>query len=72
MLSTDEEDVLLLEEPNASVNLNIRHTKDFRFVTVNVLATTFSKVTLWQKFLNSITCCWTFFVVAFFWSMTHF
>ncbi|XP_031107820.1 uncharacterized protein LOC116012429 isoform X1 [Ipomoea triloba] len=46
MLNTDEEDVLLLEEPNASVNLNIRHTKDFLFVTVNVLATTFSKVFL--------------------------
>nr|GMC68695.1 protease 2-like [Ipomoea batatas] len=46
MLNTDEEDVLLLEEPNASVNLNIRHTKDFHFVTVNVLATTFSKVFL--------------------------
>nr|GLL20565.1 uncharacterized protein LOC109186418 isoform X2 [Ipomoea trifida] len=46
MLNTDEEDVLLLEEPNASVNLNIRHTKDFLFVTVNVLATTYSKVFL--------------------------
>ncbi|XP_019191932.1 PREDICTED: uncharacterized protein LOC109186418 isoform X2 [Ipomoea nil] len=46
MLSTDEEDALLLEEPNASINLNIRHTKDFLFVTVNVLAPTFSKVFL--------------------------
>ncbi|CAH9098240.1 unnamed protein product [Cuscuta europaea] len=45
LLGTNE-DVLLLEEPRASVNLNVRHTKDFRFATVNVLATTFSKVFL--------------------------
>ncbi|CAH9098242.1 unnamed protein product [Cuscuta europaea] len=45
LLGTNE-DVLLLEEPRASVNLNVRHTKDFRFATVNVLATTFSKMPL--------------------------
>lgn len=71
MLNTDEEDVLLLEEPNASVNLNIRHTKDFNFVTVNVLATTFSKVTLWQKVSKFYHLLLDLFCL-FFWSMTHF
>ncbi|RAL37215.1 hypothetical protein DM860_004137 [Cuscuta australis] len=45
MLGTGK-DVLLFEEPSTSVNMHIRHTKDFLFVTVNVLASTSSKVFL--------------------------
>lgn len=43
ILGTDE-DKLLLEEPEGNVCVHIRHTKDFRFVTVNVFSTTYSKV----------------------------
>lgn len=41
--STDE-DVLLHEELEGNVHVNIRHTKDFHFVTVNTFSPTFSKV----------------------------
>lgn len=44
MLGSSEEDKLLLEAPEENVYVNIRHTKDFRFVTVNTFSTTFSKV----------------------------
>ncbi|EOA13092.1 hypothetical protein CARUB_v10026100mg [Capsella rubella] len=43
--STDE-DVLLHEELEGNVHVNIRHTKDFQFVTVNTVSPTFSKVFL--------------------------
>ncbi|XP_052197031.1 uncharacterized protein LOC127804246 isoform X2 [Diospyros lotus] len=43
MLGSDEEDVLLLEEPTENVHVNVRHTKDFCFVTVNTFSTTSSK-----------------------------
>ncbi|CAI9780751.1 unnamed protein product [Fraxinus pennsylvanica] len=38
MLGSNGEDVLLLEEPRENIYLNIRHTKDFRFLTVNTEA----------------------------------
>lgn len=44
MLGSKDEDVMLLEEPGENVHVNIRHTKDFQFVTVNVFSTTYSKV----------------------------
>lgn len=43
MLGSKDEDVILLEEPGENVHVNIRHTKDFKFVTVNVFSTTYSK-----------------------------
>ncbi|CAF2037668.1 hypothetical protein BRARA_I00871 [Brassica rapa] len=43
--STDE-DVLLHEETEGNVHVNIRHSKDFNFVTVNTFSPTFSKVFL--------------------------
>jgi len=44
MIGSTDEDVLLLEETDENVYVNIRHTKDFRFVTVNTFSTTSSKV----------------------------
>lgn len=46
MLGSKDEDVILLEELAENVHVNIRHTKDFRFITVNVFSTTYSKVFL--------------------------
>ncbi|CAL0313474.1 unnamed protein product [Lupinus luteus] len=46
LIGSTDEDVLLLEESDENVYLNIRHTKDFRFVTVNSFSTTSSKVFL--------------------------
>ncbi|CAN6541759.1 unnamed protein product [Malus baccata var. baccata] len=43
--STDD-DVLILEEPDENVYVNIRHTKNFQFVTVHTFSTTSSKVFL--------------------------
>lgn len=34
----------MLEEPDENIYLNIRHTKDFRFITLNVFSDTHSKV----------------------------
>lgn len=44
MLGSNEDGILLLEEPTENVHINIRHTKDFKFVTVNTSSTTSSKV----------------------------
>lgn len=44
MIGSTDEDVLILEESDENVYVNIRHTKDFRFVTVNTFSTTSSKV----------------------------
>lgn len=44
ILGSNEDDILLLEEPQENVYLNIRHTKDFHYVTVNVFSTTSSKL----------------------------
>lgn len=46
MLGSNEDDILLLEEPTENVHINIRHTKDFQFITVNTSSTTSSKVSL--------------------------
>lgn len=50
MLGSTDEDVMLLEEPEENVHVNIRHTKDFKFVTVYVFSTTYSKVLLYTSF----------------------
>lgn len=46
MIGSTDDDVLILEESDNNVFVNIRHTKDFRFVTVNTFSTAFSKVFL--------------------------
>ncbi|KAL5819500.1 hypothetical protein ACOSQ4_023342 [Xanthoceras sorbifolium] len=46
IIGSTDEDVLLLEESDENVYVNIRHTKDFHFVTVNTFSTTSSKVFL--------------------------
>ncbi|KAL5557164.1 hypothetical protein UlMin_039400 [Ulmus minor] len=46
MIGSTDDDVLLHEELDESVHVNIRHTKDFRFVTVNTFSPTSSKVFL--------------------------
>ncbi|XP_010255071.1 PREDICTED: uncharacterized protein LOC104595842 isoform X2 [Nelumbo nucifera] len=60
MLGSHEEDVLLLEESDEGVYVNIRHTKDFRFVTVNAFSNTFSKVYLINAAdpLSGMTLVW--------------
>ncbi|KAL6961613.1 hypothetical protein U1Q18_039387, partial [Sarracenia purpurea var. burkii] len=59
-IGSNEEDVLLLEESTANVYVNIRHTKDFRFVTVNTFTTTSSKVFLINAAdpLSGLTLVW--------------
>lgn len=58
MIGSTDEDVLLLEEQNENVYVNIRHTKDFHFVTVNTFSPTSSKVTGKQNWLVvSLDCC---------------
>lgn len=52
MIGSTDEDVLLMEESDDNVHINIRHTKDFRFVTVNTFSTTSSKVSLFKT-----VCC---------------
>ncbi|KAL5201135.1 hypothetical protein ABZP36_035489 [Zizania latifolia] len=46
IIGSSKDDVLILEEPNENIYLNIRHTKDFRFITLNVFSDTHSKVYL--------------------------
>ncbi|KAL3616466.1 hypothetical protein CASFOL_039856 [Castilleja foliolosa] len=46
MLSSKDEDVMLLEEPQENVHINVKHTKDFHFLTVYVFSTQSSKVFL--------------------------
>ncbi|KAF2295138.1 hypothetical protein GH714_031666 [Hevea brasiliensis] len=60
MIGSTDEDVLLLDEPNDNVFVNIRHTKDFHFVTVNIFSTTFSKVCLINAAdpLSGMTLVW--------------
>lgn len=50
ILGSSKDDVLILEEHNENVYLNIRNTKDFQFVTVNIFSNTFSKVLLNSAF----------------------
>ncbi|KAL4572582.1 hypothetical protein LXL04_019362 [Taraxacum kok-saghyz] len=60
MLGTKDEDVILLEEPAQNIHVNIRHTKDYKFVTVNVFSTTYSKVFLINTAdpLSGLTLIW--------------
>ncbi|KAG8641277.1 protease 2 isoform X2 [Manihot esculenta] len=60
MIGSTDDDALLLDEPNDNVFVNIRHTKDFHFVTVNVFSTTFSKVFLINAAdpLSGMTLVW--------------
>lgn len=44
VLGSDKNDVLILEEPDENVYVNIRNTKDFRYVTVNIFSDISSKV----------------------------
>lgn len=46
MIGSTDDDVLLLEELDENVYVNIRHTKDFRFIAVNTFSSTSSKLTL--------------------------
>ncbi|CAM8882421.1 unnamed protein product [Rhodiola kirilowii] len=46
IIGSTDEDVLLFEAPDNTVFLKIRHTKDFRFVTVNSYCAKWSKVFL--------------------------
>ena len=56
MIGSVDEDVLLLDEPNENVYVNMRHTKDFQFVTVNTFSTTCSKVLLLAIYLKLTFC----------------
>ncbi|KAK1293278.1 hypothetical protein QJS10_CPB17g02547 [Acorus calamus] len=46
IIGSNKEDTLILEEPDENVNVHIRSTKDFHFVTVNTFSDDFSKVYL--------------------------
>ncbi|XP_068654569.1 uncharacterized protein [Aristolochia californica] len=46
IIGSDKEDLLILEEFDENVYVNIRNTKDFRFVTVHTFSNTFSRVYL--------------------------
>uniref|UniRef100_A0ACD5YEL8 Uncharacterized protein n=1 Tax=Avena sativa TaxID=4498 RepID=A0ACD5YEL8_AVESA len=46
IIGSNKDDILILEEPGENIYLNIRHTKDFRFITLNVFSDTHSKVYL--------------------------
>lgn len=57
MIGSTDDDVLLLEELDENVYVNIRHTKDFRFIAVNTFSPTSSKVSSLckVKFLGQAT-----------------
>lgn len=46
IIGSEQDDVLLLEEPSENGYVNIRHTKDFQFLTVHIFSTTSSKMLL--------------------------
>lgn len=60
MIGSTEEDVLLLQELDDNVHINIRHTKDFQFVTVNTFSVASSKVFLINAAdpLSGMTLVW--------------
>ncbi|KAJ7944376.1 Protease 2 [Quillaja saponaria] len=60
MIGSTDDDVLLLEEPDENIHVNIRHTKDFQFVTVNTFSIMSSKVFLINAAepLTSMTLVW--------------
>ncbi|KAF9608832.1 hypothetical protein IFM89_011870 [Coptis chinensis] len=59
-VGSKQDDVMLLEELDENVFVNIRHTKDFHFVTVNTFSTTYSKVYLINAAdpLSGMTLVW--------------
>lgn len=57
MIGSTDEDILLLEEQDDDVHVYIRHTKDFRFVTVNRFSPTSSKVCMTSEELLSWYVC---------------
>ncbi|KAK3412230.1 hypothetical protein EUGRSUZ_I01019 [Eucalyptus grandis] len=60
MIGSTEEDVLLLQELDDNIHINIRHTKDFQFVTVNTFSVASSKVFLINAAdpLSGMTLVW--------------
>ncbi|XXG49251.1 hypothetical protein AAC387_Pa02g3487 [Persea americana] len=46
LLGSGKDGVLILEESDENIHVNIRNTKDFRFVTVHTFSITFSRVYL--------------------------
>lgn len=46
MIVSNEEDIMIFEEADDNIYVNIRHTKDFHYVTVNMFSTKYSKVFL--------------------------
>ncbi|KAJ8764269.1 hypothetical protein K2173_006009 [Erythroxylum novogranatense] len=60
MIGSTDDDVLLLDELDENVVVNIRHTKDFCFVTVNSYSATSSKVFLINAAdpLSGMTLIW--------------
>nr|CAB3457224.1 unnamed protein product [Digitaria exilis] len=45
-IGSNKDGILILEEPDENIFLNIRHTKDFRYITLNVFSDIHSKVYL--------------------------
>ncbi|KAK9165311.1 hypothetical protein Scep_000502 [Stephania cephalantha] len=60
MIGSSEDDVLVLEESDENAYVNIRHTKDYQFVTVNIFSDTSSKVYLINATdpLSGMTLVW--------------
>ncbi|KAF7828774.1 protease 2 [Senna tora] len=60
MIGSTDEDVLLLEESDEGVHISIKHTKDFRFVTVYTFSTISSKVFVMNAAdpLSGMTLVW--------------
>ncbi|XP_066383350.1 uncharacterized protein [Miscanthus floridulus] len=60
MIGSNKDDILMLEEHDENIFLNIRHTKDFRYITLNVFSDTHSKVYLINASdpLSQMTLVW--------------
>jgi hypothetical protein len=61
IIGSSKDDILILEEPGENIYLNIRHTKDFRFITLNVFSDTHSKVLLFVLRICTVPSCSFFF-----------
>lgn len=51
MIVSNEEDIMIFEEADDNIYVNIRHTKDFHYVTVNMFSTKYSKVSVFTLYL---------------------
>ncbi|KAK3133492.1 hypothetical protein QOZ80_6AG0537250 [Eleusine coracana subsp. coracana] len=60
IIGSNKDDILILEEPDENIFLNIRHTKDFRYITLNVFSDTHSRVYLINASdpLSQMTLVW--------------